>query len=167
MSKRIQWHTETRKVSDLKPYRKNPRIIDEMGLSELGKSFDEVGNFQPIAINTDNTILSGHARHLRLMHEDKDQEVLVMVPDRLLTPKQEEALIIRANKNISGRWDYDSLANNFELDDLANWGFTDADLSLITQDVNLEMLDTDEEDAINESECLECPKCGYLLEQKK
>lgn len=122
-TKRIIWKPETRKLTDLKPYKKNPRIIDEFGLKQLEQSFDEIGMMQPLAINTDNTILSGHARWMQLSKENSEGDVLVMVPDRMLTDKQEEAVIIRANKNITGRWDFNILANEFDLSELMDWGF--------------------------------------------
>ena len=129
MDKRIKWHLETWEISKLKPYDKNPRIITESGLNDLRKSFNEIGVAQPTNINTDGTILSGHARIQQLKQEGA-VEVDVMVPDRKLTPKQEEAVIIRMNKNVAGKWDYDILANDFELDELLEWGFEESELSL-------------------------------------
>lgn len=163
MKKRIEWKTEVRNLKDLIPYEKNPRIISEHGLNQLGESFDEIGNAQPININTDNTILSGHARWHRLLSEDKNGSCLVMVPDRTLTPKQEEAVIVRMNKNIAGEWDFNILANEFELDDLLNWGFKDSDLSLISSiDEPVEEIKDNVIDPINNSEHYECVKCGHL-----
>ncbi len=49
-------------------------------------------------------------------------EVDVYVPDRMLTPKQEEEVLVRANANTAGQWDWDLLANNFELEDINEWG---------------------------------------------
>jgi ParB-like chromosome segregation protein Spo0J len=120
--KRIVWHLEVRPLIDLIPYEKNPRIITKEGLAQLKKSFDEIGFAQPININTDGTVLSGHAR-LQQLKSENALEVECYVPDRLLTPKQEEAVIIRMNKNIAGEFDFEMLANEFELDDLLEWGF--------------------------------------------
>lgn len=130
MEKRIKWHVEKRVVSDLIPYYKNPRIITEDGLKDLKKSFDEVGFAQPININTENVILSGHARVEQLKLENPSQEIDVYVPDRILTPKQEEAIIVRMNKNVAGQWDFDVLANEFEVDDLIDWGFSEDELGM-------------------------------------
>jgi len=126
--KRIQWRLEQRRVSELVPYSKNPRIIDGNGLKDLENSFDEIGMAQPININTDNTILSGHARTQQLKKEGVEI-VDVYVPDRKLTPKQEEAVIIRMNKNVAGTWDFEKLTNDFDFEDLENWGFTKDELS--------------------------------------
>lgn len=48
VQKRIKWHIELWKISNLKPYDKNPRIITDEGLDSLGESFDEIGYAQPI-----------------------------------------------------------------------------------------------------------------------
>lgn len=143
-SKRIEWNPKLVKLNVLVPYeksgKKNPRIIDEFGLSQLEASFDDIGMMQPLAANLDNTILSGHARWMQLSKENPDGEVYVMFPDRMLTPKQEEAVIIRANKNIAGKWDFNELANNYEIEDLMKYGFSGAELAIFD---NLEKLDNE------------------------
>lgn len=163
MSKRIQWHVEKRKLSDLKPFDKNPRIITKYGLDQLKSSFDEIGVAQLININTDNTILSGHARWNQLKTEDADQEVSVLVPDRKLTPKQEEAVIVRMNKNVAGTWDFDILANEFDLNDLVEWGFDEKELNLDflePEDLSDKNKEIDTDNFGNDLE-QQCPKCGF------
>ncbi len=129
MEKRIKWHVEKRKVKDLKPYERNPRIISDLGLSHLKRSFDEIGFAQPININLDNTILSGHARVQQLLKEGVE-EVDCYIPDRQLTPKQEEAVIIRMNKNVAGEWDFKMLRDEFNWSDLEDYGFIENELEL-------------------------------------
>lgn len=160
MEKRINWHIEVKKLSELKPHPKNPRIITSDKKNELGKSFDDIGMAQPININLDGTILSGHARYYQLVDEHID-EVDCYMPDRMLTPKQEEAVIIRMNKNIVGQWDFDKLANDFDLDNLIDWGFTETELGMVNI---LDPVNTNEEiDTDNFGNDLEhtCPKCGF------
>lgn len=128
-SKRIVWTPKIVKIDSIDIFESNPRIITESGLKQLEESFDEVGMFQPLAINTDNKLLSGHARLMQLK-KDGYLEVTVMVPDRKLTPKQEKALVIRANKNVAGQWDFDVLANEFEFEDLIDWGFNADELGV-------------------------------------
>tara|TARA_Y100001951_G_scaffold64289_1_gene51516 strand:+ start:1504 stop:2037 length:534 start_codon:yes stop_codon:yes gene_type:complete len=137
MQKRILWHVEKRKVKDLKPYDKNPRIISEVGLDNLKKSFDEIGFAQPININLDNTILSGHARVQQLLKEDVE-EIDCYVPDRKLTPKQEEAVIVRMNKNVAGQWDFEILKNEFDFADLEDWGFDESEFQIDINDTPIE-----------------------------
>jgi hypothetical protein len=121
MQKRITWKLEKRKLIDLKPHPKNPRQFTEKGMKDLENSINSIGFMQPININQDGTILSGHARAMKLK-EMGDNEVDVYVPDRLLTPKQEEEVLVRANANTAGQWDFDILANQFEDFELKEWG---------------------------------------------
>jgi DNA modification methylase len=51
------------------------------------------------------------------------------VPDRELSIDEMRELNVRLNKN-QGEWNFDTLANNFELDDLLDWGFEKSDLDL-------------------------------------
>ena len=127
MKIRIEWHTEKRNIKDLRPYDKNPRIIDEAGLKQLSESFDEIGYAQYININTDNTILSGHARYYQLKNENV-KEVDVLVPNRKLTSKEEEAVVIRMNKIHAGDWDFKKLDLDWDRDDILNWGFDESEL---------------------------------------
>lgn len=128
IEKRIEWHIEKWQIDKLIPYEKNPRIITDESLKVLASSFDEIGFAQPVNINLDGTILSGHARVKQLKKEGAT-EVDVYVPDRKLTPKQEEAVIIRMNKSVAGTWDMDKLLSEWDLDDLMDWGFTADELA--------------------------------------
>ena len=121
VKKKITWQIEKRKLADLKPHSKNPRQFTEKGMKDLENSINSIGFMQPININQDGTILSGHARTLKLK-EMGEVEVDVYVPDRMLTPKQEEEVLVRANANTAGQWDWDLLANEFEDFELTEWG---------------------------------------------
>jgi SAM-dependent methyltransferase len=63
------------------------------------------------------------------MGVDPDYEIDVRVPDRELTIDEARELNVRLNKNM-GQWDFDVLANNFEIEDLKEWGFSDYELDL-------------------------------------
>lgn len=132
--KRIKWRVQNWNIKDLTPHPKNPRIISDDALSVLGDSFDEIGFAQPININTDGTILSGHARVMKLKKEGA-KTVDCYVPDRKLTPKQEEAVLIRMNKNVAGKWDFDLLMAEFNTEDILEWGFQDWELPTLGADV--------------------------------
>jgi DNA modification methylase len=138
MQKRITWKLEKRNLQDLKPHAKNPRQFTEKGMKDLEKSINSIGFMQPININQDGTILSGHARTLKLK-EMGEIEVDVYVPDRLLTPKQEEEVLVRANANTAGQWDFEILANEFDIDEINEWG-------LEVPDMEVEELEAKEDD---------------------
>ena len=145
--KRITWKIEKRKLADLKPHPKNPRQFTEKGLKDLENSINSIGFMQPININQDCTILSGHGRALKLK-EMGETEVDVYVPDRMLTPKQEEEVLVRANANTAGKWDWDLLANNFELEEINEWGLEVPDIENMP---DLSILDdNDNNDKLNE-----------------
>lgn len=147
-TKRITWKIEKRKIEDLKPHSKNPRQFTEKGMKDLENSINSIGFMQPININQDGTILSGHARTLKLK-EMGETEVDVYVPDRLLTPKQEEEILVRANSNTAGQWDFDILANEFNLEEINEWGLEvpqipEIDLSDKNKEIDIDNLDTSE-----------------------
>lgn len=123
MSEAVEWTTERWPVANLKDWPNNPRRITEKGLADLKASMTRLGYIDPIAINTDGTIIGGHARK-RVLKEMKVKDVEVRVPSRTLTEKEIEEAIIRLNKNIAGEWSFDILANAFEQQDLLDWGFT-------------------------------------------
>jgi len=126
---KINWKTEQRDIKDLKPNDKNPRYFTEKGISDLSKSLDKFGVADPIIINTDNKIIGGHAR-IKVLQMQGVKSVDVRVPDKLLTDKQAEELLIRLNANIAGDWNFDILANDFEIEDLKDWGVAIPDFDI-------------------------------------
>lgn len=128
---KINWQLERRAIGTIKPYDKNPRIIKGKKLDDLKKSIEKFGLAEPLVINTDGTIIGGHARYYVLLDE-KAEWVDCYVPDKKFTNKQVDELCIRLNKNIAGEWDFDILGNSFDLADLKDWGFDDADFGKFT-----------------------------------
>ena len=144
MSK-ITWKAEKRDIDNLKPHPKNPRNFTKKGLEDLDKSIEAIGMAQPININPDGTILSGHARVLKLKQKGI-KEVEVYIPNRDLDEKEQEQVLVRMNANTAGEWDIDKLANEFELPDLAEWGLEIPDIEL-----SLPQIETEGDDDIPES----------------
>jgi site-specific DNA-methyltransferase (adenine-specific) len=58
----MKWKIQTKLISDLKEWDKNPRILSENKLKHLEESIKKFGCAEPIVINTDNTICGGHGR---------------------------------------------------------------------------------------------------------
>lgn len=117
----IKWKCEKRKIEELKPHPENPRVFTQKGMKDLGKSIDKIGMAQPINITPDGIILSGHARLLALKNKGI-KEVDVYVANRPLSEKEQREVLIRMNANVAGEWDMDKLANEFEIEDLVEWG---------------------------------------------
>jgi len=118
------------KLAELTDYYKNPRSLSEKEFKQLKTSLDKFGMIDKPIVNLDasNTIIGGHQRK-HVLEASGVKECECWVPDRELSDKEVEELNIRLNKN-TGSWDFDVLANEFELDDLLDWGFDKGELDL-------------------------------------
>lgn len=125
----MKWTNERRQVASLSDFSHNPRTFEAKGLSDLRRSIESVGYVEPIAINTDGTILSGHARK-QVLQELGITEIDVRIPDRALTEAECREVIIRLNKNVAGVWDMEALTSDFEIDELRDWGFSEFELGV-------------------------------------
>lgn len=125
----IQWHIEKRKLSDLKNHPSNPRTLTKKQRDHIKQSLMKFGVIDKLVVNQDNTILGGHQR-ARILKEMGQSEVECYIPSRLLTPEEQQELLVRLNKN-TGDFDFDLLANQFNPLDLLNWGFGLEELELI------------------------------------
>jgi len=129
----ITWTTERRRLGDLIPWPINPAQIKEAAAKRLIESLDEFGQVQTLAISPDNEIYDGHQRQLvwgAAQKYGQDYEVDVRVSSRKLTEDERKKLVIYLRKGAVGEFDFDILANNFELDDLLEWGFERSELDL-------------------------------------
>ncbi len=126
----IIWHNEKRKIKDLIETKDNPRFLTKKEYLDLKNSIGKFDLAEIPAINTNNNILAGHQR-LKVLAELKgnDYEIDVRVPNRELTEDEAKEYLIRSNKN-TGQWDFDLLANKFEVEDLKDWGFEELELGL-------------------------------------
>lgn len=121
----ITWTSEQRKLSDLIPWEHNPRQLTDRQETALIESIREFGQVIPYAVSPGGEIYDGHQRqHVMGMMEEygEDCEVDVRVSNRELTEDERRELVIRLHEN-TGDWDFDQLANLYELDELEEWGF--------------------------------------------
>lgn len=152
--KTLDWHVETRKTAELKPYAKNPRVITDDDIAELKDQILESGFHAALTIDADGVVLSGNQR-LRALTELGIENVTCIVPDRKLTPKEQERVNLRSNLH-KGRWDLEVLAQEFDIDEVLRAGFEDADISAIFDD-GLETVD-DHFDGARAMREIEMPK---------
>jgi ParB-like chromosome segregation protein Spo0J len=116
----ITWTEQKRKLKDLSVYERNPRRISKIAFEKLKESLRLSGYNSRLLINLDNTVVSGHQR-IRALKELGVSEIDVLVPNRLLTPKEFERVLITSNIS-AGEFDMDLLANEFDADELIDWG---------------------------------------------
>ena len=131
MTDPITWTNERRKIRDLIPWPRNPRQIKGEQVRRLQESVEEFGQFETIAVGPGNEVYNGHQRLKSWGAKfGPDYEVEVRVASRELTEKEREKLTILAHKGAAGEWDFDTLANEFELADLVEWGFKEYELGI-------------------------------------
>lgn len=109
------------KLSEIKPNPDNPRVIKDEKFTKLVQSlkdFPEMADVREIVVNKDHVILGGNMR-FKAMKAAGWTEAPVRVVD-WPEDKQKEFVI---KDNVSGgEWDWDAVANQYELEDLDAWG---------------------------------------------
>ena len=149
----IKWKLETKYVKELKPHPKNPRKLTKTQYQHLKASIDNFGLIDKPIVNLNNQIIGGHQR-IQLLKKEKQMTVECWIPDIELSDEQVEQLMIRLNQN-TGSFDYDILANQFEVADLIDWGFTPLDFQ------GYDELEGEKSDPKKKQK--ECPACGHLF----
>ena len=113
------------KLTEIKPNPNNPRLIKDDKFKKLVKSikeFPKMMELRPIVIDANNIILGGNMR-LKALKELKYKEI----PDNWikqaseLTEDEQRRFIIADNVGF-GEHDWDILANEWDQNDLENWG---------------------------------------------
>ena len=132
------------KISEVKPNPNNPRLIKDDKFKKLVKSiqeFPDMLNVRPIVVNKDMIVLGGNMR-LKAIKEAGIKEINIDIVD--WSDNQQKEFIIKDNASF-GEWDWDDLANNWDAQELTDWGldipnfniegFTDKNKELSLDDV--------------------------------
>lgn len=109
-------------ISQIKPNPNNPRIIKDNKFKQLVKSiqdFPEMLKLRPIVVDENNIVLGGNMR-LKACIEAGLTEVQT-IQALGLTEEQKKEFIVKDNVGF-GEWDWDDLANNWEIEQLTEWG---------------------------------------------
>ncbi|HEY3874768.1 MAG TPA: ParB N-terminal domain-containing protein [Candidatus Kapabacteria bacterium] len=158
----VTWQNKKRRVDGLSDHPMNPRKFTKAGMEALRNSIEKCGYVEPIAINTDGTILSGHARKQILL--DLGLETVdVRMPSRPLTDEEQREVLIRMNANEAGEWSFDGLDWNmselesFDFDSELLGEFFEGEAEVKGNPAGKEY---DESIADNVTLC-KCEKCGH------
>ncbi len=136
--KKLSWSTETRTVSELVPNLKNPRVMSPKQTEDLKRSLKKFDLVELPVIDKDNRVIAGHQRLLALKLLGREEErIPVRVPNRKLTTKEYDQYLLSSNR-IHGDWDWEKLAEGFDMETLLMSGFDDADLSHLFDDLEVE-----------------------------
>jgi DNA modification methylase len=113
------------KLSKVKPNPNNPRIIKDDKFKKLVKSindFPKMLALRPIVVD-ENFIVQGGNMRLKALQEigfkDIPDEWVKQVKD--LSEDEKKQFIIKDNVGF-GEWDWDDLANNWDAEQLTEWG---------------------------------------------
>lgn len=110
------------KITDIKPNPQNPRIIKDDKFKKLVKSikeFPEMATVRPIVIDENNVILGGNMRYKAMIEAGwKDVPVYQV---KGWTEDQKREFIIKDNVS-GGEWDWEVLANEWDQNQLEEWG---------------------------------------------
>lgn len=159
------------KLSDIKPYDKNPRKIDK-AVDYVANSIKEFGFKVPIVIDKNNVIVAGHVRY-RAAKKLKLDEVPAIVADDL-TEEQVDAFRLIDNKTQElSTWNFSKLIE--ELDfltdqyiNMQSFGFNENEKKKSKGSGDSEQnLDDGEEldldDFSDEQFNCTCPSCGFMF----
>jgi ParB-like chromosome segregation protein Spo0J len=111
-------------IQEVRPNENNPRFIKDYKFKKLVKSikeFPQMLKLRPIVVNIDMVVLGGNMR-LKACKEAGLKEVWVLKADDL-TEQQQREFIVKDNVGF-GEWDWDILANDWNGQQVDDWGLT-------------------------------------------
>jgi ParB-like chromosome segregation protein Spo0J len=113
------------KLKDIKPNPNNPRVLRDDKFQKLKQSiteFPKMLSLRPMVIDENNVVLGGNMR-LRALQElgFTDVEDAWVKRSSDLTEEEKRRFIIADNVAF-GEWDWDTLANDWDVVDLEAWG---------------------------------------------
>ncbi len=139
--------TEQVSISEVKPNPNNPRIIKDDKFAKLVQSikdFPKMLEIRPIVVNSDMIVLGGNMR-LKACKEAGLKKVHIIKADEL-TEEQQREFIIKDNVS-GGEWDWEMLANEWDVEQLDAWGLDVPDFT--AEEIEAEEDDFDAEPPIN------------------
>ena len=126
--------TITVKINEVKSNPNNPRIIKDDKFKKLVASIKELPQMlelRPIVVNDDMIVLGGNMR-LKACKEAGLKEIPIIKASEL-TEEQQRAFIIKDNVGF-GEWDWDALANEWDVEQLEEWGLDVPNLETVELD---------------------------------
>lgn len=117
-------------IKDIRTNPDNPRLIKDLKYKQLVKSiqdFPQMLEIRPIVVNDEMVVLGGNMR-LKACQEAGMKEVPIIKASQL-TPEQQREFIIKDNVGF-GEWDWDTIANEWDQEQVTEWGLDIPDFAL-------------------------------------
>jgi len=142
------------KLSAIKPNPSNPRLIKDEKFEKLKQSikdFPQMMELRPMVVDETMTLLGGNMRFKALQDLGYKE-----IPDNWLkkaselTEEQKKEFIIKDNVGF-GEWEWEQLANEWDVEQLAEWGLDIPDYAIAQPEAvedDYEMPDTIETDIV-------------------
>ena len=131
-------NTQKVKVYKVKTNPDNPRLIKDRKFKKLVRSikeFPQMLKIRPIVVDENNIILGGNMRYKACIEAGLKDIYIIQAKD--LNEDQKKEFIIKDNVGF-GEWDWDIIANDWDIGKLNDWGvdLIDFDNDQETQDDN-------------------------------
>lgn len=152
----IQWVEETRRLSELRPFERNPRNITESQFDKLVQSIVQDGYHSRIKITMDGRLIGGHQR-IKALKKLGFEDVKVLVPDREIDDEAFKRICLRDNHN-NGTWDMDILGDDYDLEFLRSVGLHEV--------MNIPPMDDGLGDEKPGKKMVCCPQCQHVFPVK-
>ena len=114
--------TRVVKIGEVKPNPDNPRLIKDDKFKKLVasiQSFPQMLEIRPIVVNDQMIVLGGNMRLKACKEAGLKTVTIIDASD--LTEEQQREFVIKDNVGF-GEWDWNDLANNWDPEQLMDWG---------------------------------------------
>jgi hypothetical protein len=133
--------TEKISIKLVKSNPNNPRIIKDDKFEKLVasiKEFPKMLEIRPIVVNDDMIVLGGNMRLKACIAAGLKEVFIIKASD--LTEQEQKQFIIKDNVS-GGEWDWSMLANEWDAEELDEWGL---DVWQKAPDIDYDILDDDD-----------------------
>jgi len=144
----MNWQNVTVKLGDLRAWDRNPKTISKSHAERLLAYWNEIGQFQNVAIGPANEVYDGHQRlSVLLSAYGPGYQVDARRSERALTEDERKKLVVAAHVGTTGQFDWDELAS-WDAAQMQEWGLDAEALVSWGSDVAAlrEMLESEKEE---------------------
>lgn len=168
----ITWTPTTVKLGALVPWERNPRGMSKKAAARLLANWQDLGQWQTLAVGPGGEVYDGHQRLSALLRVyGREYEVQVLQASRALSDDERARIVFEGNTTAVGSLDFDLAVSfpaellqsfGFDNDLLAEWNDQAANLRelLGSEAPNFAPVDESEQPRLDQKAPITCPHCG-------